>query len=108
LTSRILGEHGYEVLEAPNGEAALEECASRGEEIDLLVTDVVMPAMSGAELAEHLLETRPDMKVLYMSGYTSDVVLRHGPRDSGAAVLEKPFSAEELLCRVSDCLRVAS
>ena len=104
LTSRILGEHGYEVLEAANGEAALDQCASRDDEIDLLVTDVVMPVMSGAELAERLLERRPDIKVLYMSGYTSDVVLRHGPRDSGVAVLEKPFSAEELLSRVSECL----
>jgi len=104
LTSRILAEHGYEVLQAPNGEVALEECASVHEHIDLLVTDVVMPAMSGAELAERLLETRPDMKVLYMSGYTSDVVLRHGPRDRNAAVLEKPFSAEGLLSRVRESL----
>jgi two-component system, cell cycle sensor histidine kinase and response regulator CckA len=104
LTSRILGDHGYEVLQAPNGEVALEECASVHDHIDLLVTDVVMPAMSGAELAERLLQTRPDMKVLYMSGYTSDVVLRHGPRDRDAAVLEKPFSAERLLFRVRECL----
>jgi PAS domain S-box-containing protein len=104
LTSRILADHGYEVLQAPNGEVALEECAAVHEHIDLLVTDVVMPAMSGAELAERLLETRPDMKVLYMSGYTSDVVLRHGPRDRDAAVLEKPFSAEGLLSKVRESL----
>jgi two-component system, cell cycle sensor histidine kinase and response regulator CckA len=104
LTSRILADHGYKVLEAPNGEVALEECASVHEHIDLLVTDVVMPAMSGAELAERLLETRPEMKVLYMSGYTSDVVLRHGPRERDAAVLEKPFSAERLLSRVRESL----
>ena len=104
LTSRILADHGYEVLQAPNGEVALEKCASVHEHIDLLVTDVVMPAMSGAELAERLLQTRPDMKVLYMSGYTSDVVLRHGPRDRDAAVLEKPFSAEGLLSRVRESL----
>ena len=104
LTSRILADHGYKVLEAPNGGVALEECASVHEHIDLLVTDVVMPAMSGAELAERLLETRPEMKVLYMSGYTSDVVLRHGPRERDAAVLEKPFSAERLLSRVRESL----
>ncbi|HYN52052.1 MAG TPA: PAS domain S-box protein [Thermoleophilaceae bacterium] len=104
LTSRILAEHGYEVFQAANGEAALHECASRLDHVDLMVTDVVMPGMSGAELAERLLEARPDMKVLYMSGYTSDVVLRHAPRDSAVAVLEKPFSAEELLCRVRECL----
>jgi two-component system cell cycle sensor histidine kinase/response regulator CckA len=104
LTSRILADHGYKVLEAPNGEVALEECASVHEHIDLLVTDVVMPAMSGAELAERLLETRPEMKVLYMSGYTSDVVLRHGPPERDAAVLEKPFSAERLLSRVRESL----
>jgi PAS domain S-box-containing protein len=104
LTSRILADHGYKVLEAPNGEVALDECASVHEHIDLLVTDVVMPAMSGAELAERLLETRPEMKVLYMSGYTSDVVLRHGPRERDAAVLEKPFSAERLLSRVRESL----
>ena len=104
LTSRILAERGYDVLQAANGEAALHECASRFDHIDLMVTDVVMPGMSGAELAERLLAARPDMKVLYMSGYTSDVVLRHGPRDSDVAVLEKPFSAEELLSRVRECL----
>jgi two-component system, cell cycle sensor histidine kinase and response regulator CckA len=104
LTSRILSEHGYQVIQADNGEAALEECACRPEHIDLVVTDVVMPVMSGAELAERLLEVRPDTKVLYMSGYTSDVVLRHGPRDSDVAVLEKPFSAEGLLSRVREIL----
>ena len=110
LTSRILGDHGYRVLEAPNGEEALRRWAAEAGQIDLLVTDVVMPAMSGAELAERLLDARPDMGVLYMSGYTSDVVLRHGPRDRDVAVLEKPFSADRLLSRVRESLeaRVAS
>lgn len=107
LTSRILGGHGYHVIQAANGEAALEQSAAYQEHIDLLVTDVVMPVMSGAELAGRLLEVRPDTKVLYMSGYTSDVVLRHGPRDSEVGVLEKPFSSEELLGRVADCLQRA-
>ena len=63
-----------------------------------------MPGMSGAELAVRFLASRPEMKVLYMSGYTSDVVLRHGPRDSDVAVLEKPFGADDLLSRVRECL----
>ena len=69
-----------------------------------MVTDVVMPVMSGAELAERLLEVRPDTKVLYMSGYTSDVVLQHGPPGRDVAVLEKPFSAQALLGRVRQSL----
>jgi two-component system, cell cycle sensor histidine kinase and response regulator CckA len=104
LTSRILSQHGYRVIQAANGQAALKECASRPEHIDLVVTDVVMPVMSGAELAERLLDVRPDTKVLYMSGYTSDVVLQHGPPGSNVAVLEKPFSAQALLSRVRQSL----
>jgi two-component system cell cycle sensor histidine kinase/response regulator CckA len=107
LTSRILSDNGYRVIESSNGQAALEQFAGREEHIDLLVTDVVMPAMSGPELAERLLEERPEMKVLYMSGYASDVVLRPGPRDPGVAVLEKPFSADGLLSRARESLEAA-
>jgi two-component system, cell cycle sensor histidine kinase and response regulator CckA len=107
LTSRILAENGYSVLQASNGEEAVGTYASGDEQIDLLVTDVVMPAMSGADLAERLLAERPDMKVLYMSGYTGDVILRHGPRDRDAAVLEKPFSAARLLRSVRESLETS-
>ncbi|MGH2844890.1 MAG: ATP-binding protein, partial [Thermoleophilaceae bacterium] len=108
LTSRILSEHGYAVTEAPDGESALEAWATSSEAIDLLVTDVVMPGMSGAELAERLLAARPELKVLYMSGYTADALERHGPPDRGVAVLEKPFSAERLLRRVREALEIES
>jgi two-component system cell cycle sensor histidine kinase/response regulator CckA len=107
LTSRILAENGYSVLQASNGEEAVGTYAAADEQIDLLVTDVVMPAMSGADLAERLLAERPDMKVLYMSGYTGDVILRHGPRDRDAAVLEKPFSADRLLRSVRESLEAS-
>jgi PAS domain S-box-containing protein len=103
LAQRILQQAGYTVLAADgaNQELALAEGASR---IDLLVTDVVMPDMSGRELAERLAALRPDLNVLYMSGYTADAVVHHGILDPGIAFMSKPFSGGELRRQVRDVL----
>ncbi|NIP82357.1 MAG: response regulator, partial [Gemmatimonadetes bacterium] len=101
LASRILGRHGYTVLEATDGAAALEVAAGNG--IDLLLTDVVMPGASGCELAARLREDRPDLPVLYMSGYPADEVGRLGVGTDGAFI-QKPFTPERLARKVRDVL----
>jgi two-component system cell cycle sensor histidine kinase/response regulator CckA len=92
---RILERLGYQVLAAPSCEGALRYAAS-AVAIDLLITDVVMPQMSGRVLAERFHELRPDLKVLYMSGYTDDAVLRHGVFSAAVNFIEKPFTAERI------------
>jgi PAS domain S-box-containing protein len=97
LTCRILSRQGYRVLEAPDGRHALSTWDRHGAEIDLLLTDVVMPGMSGKELAEEI-----GIEPVFMSGYTDDVVLRHGVE--GLRLVEKPFDAETLLSAVRSAL----
>jgi len=96
LAQEMLRQQGYAVHEAEGGSQALQLFQQHATSIDLLLTDVVMPQMSGRELAEHLLAARPDLKVLYMSGYTNDVIARHGLLDSATALLQKPFTQESL------------
>lgn len=96
LVRRVLERHGYHVLEASSGAEALAVSADAGRPIDILLTDVVMPEMSGPQLAVRFLQQRPTVPVLYMSGYTDNEVERHGIAESGAPFLQKPFTPDTL------------
>jgi two-component system cell cycle sensor histidine kinase/response regulator CckA len=104
LASRILRRAGYTVIEASDGAQALDLCASLEGDLHLLLTDTVMPGMSGPELARRVTLLRPGVRVLFTSGYADDDVLRTGVQERGAAFIEKPFSPETLLRRVRDTL----
>jgi two-component system, cell cycle sensor histidine kinase and response regulator CckA len=104
LTHRILTRHGYEVLEAGTPADALELFAGLSAVPDLLLTDVVMPGMSGKAMADRMRETSPSLPVLFMSGYTDNVMDRYGLDDAGDTLLHKPFNAQQLLTAVQDVL----
>jgi GAF domain-containing protein/ActR/RegA family two-component response regulator len=97
LSREILEMAGYVVLEAPTGADALRLCAQHRDEICLLLTDVVMPQMSGPDLARQVEEIRPGTRVVYMSGYTDDALGHHGVLDPGIVLLPKPFTPDALL-----------
>ena len=103
-TKQILERLGYTVIGAPSGRAALNILGKFQHAIHLLLTDVVMPEMSGRELAEKFRTLRPEGKVLFMSGYTNDAVVLHGVLESGLAFLQKPFSPDSLASKVRDVL----
>ncbi|MGO9838923.1 MAG: response regulator [Polyangiaceae bacterium] len=100
----ILKRQGYRILEARNGGEALLLCEKHPGAIDLLLSDVVMPQMSGPELAMRLATSRPTMKILCMSGYTDDTVVRHGPLEAGIAFIQKPFTPDSLGRKVREVL----
>jgi CheY-like chemotaxis protein len=106
MVSDMLRECGYEVLEAKNGSEALFVAKQYSGEIHLMLTDVVMPQMSGRELAEQLAPVRREMKVLYMSGYTDDAIVHHGVLEEGTAFIGKPFSPDALARKVREILDV--
>ena len=101
---RILVAHGYNVLEASDGAAALDIAERQAGKIDLLLTDVVMPGMNGGELAGRLRRLRTGIRVVFMSGYSAEAVATHGVLSPGSTFLQKPFSVEELLERLRDAL----
>jgi CheY-like chemotaxis protein len=104
VAKQVLERQGYTVLEAPDGEVALHLAKRHSGPIHLLLTDVVMPGMSGRQLADQLAGARPDMRVLYASGYTDDSVVRHGVLEEGTPYLQKPFTPESLARKVRDVL----
>ena len=104
LSRRILDAAGYTVLAAASGAEALGLCATHAEHLDLLVTDVVMPQMNGRLLAERITALRPDIRVLYMSGYTDDAIVQHGVLEAGTWFLSKPFRGGDLTRKVREVL----
>jgi signal transduction histidine kinase len=96
FAARMLRSQGYRVVEACSGEHAVSQAAELREPIDLLLTDVVMPGMSGRQLAVRLMETHPGLKVLFMSGYTDTVMAQHGVLEPGTELLPKPFTLQSL------------
>lgn len=104
LARKVLEMNGYKVLQAASGAEAIEMCSSYGEPIHLLVTDVVMPRMSGGELAERLTQDMPALRVLYMSGYTDDSIVQHGILNEDMAFLQKPFTPTTLARKVREVL----
>ena len=103
LTRKMLEEHGFNVVEAIDGQAALDAIAANHTRIDIALTDVVMKRMSGPELVLHLMDSHPEMKVLYMSGYTGELVADQGLQ-GGIRLLEKPFTRAALLKTIDEVL----
>jgi len=104
LVRDVLAAYGYRVLEAEDGSMTLSVSAHHEGPIHLLLTDVVMPKMSGRELADRLAESRPEIKVLYMSGYTDESIVHHGVLDAGIPFIQKPFEPEALVRKVRELL----
>ncbi|TPW09393.1 MAG: putative PAS/PAC sensor protein, partial [Acidimicrobiaceae bacterium] len=104
MATRFLEPAGYTVLSAASGDEALRLLDRYQGAVHLLLSDVVMPGIDGRRLAEQLGMTRPQMRVLYMSGYTNDTVVRHGVLDGQVSYLEKPFSAAALCRKVRTTL----
>ncbi|HKP73446.1 MAG TPA: response regulator, partial [Pyrinomonadaceae bacterium] len=104
MAKEILQESGYNVLEAKHGADALLVAEQYRGQIHLMLSDVVMPQMSGRELAGQFAALRKDMKVLYMSGYTDDAIVHHGVLDEGMAFIEKPFTPNALTSKVRETL----
>jgi CheY-like chemotaxis protein len=95
---------GYLVLEAKDGSHAITHCERRGQPIDLLITDVVMPLMSGPELVQRISTVRPGLRVLFVSGYADHALVHRGLRTAGSAFLQKPFTPERLARKVRELL----
>lgn len=104
VSARILKKAGYEVLVASGGEEALRLCGERGSPVDLIITDVVMPKMTGSELVARLAEHCPGVSVIYTSGYNTDMVVRHGVTSERVHFIPKPYSAPALLELVAKVL----
>src|SRR3990172_1789152 len=104
LARKILERYGYTILDAPNGDEALGICERHHGAIHLLLTDVVMPGMSGRALADRLALLHPATKVLYTSGYTDNAIVHRGVLSAGTAFLQKPYTPEALARKVREVL----
>jgi len=104
LVRDTLQSKGYRVVEAENGAAGLAAAENHEGKIDLVITDVVMPGMGGRELVANLTKSRPETKVLYLSGYTEDAILSEGSIEKGTAFLQKPFTLQNLSRKVRELL----
>ncbi|HUQ73050.1 MAG TPA: response regulator, partial [Planctomycetaceae bacterium] len=104
LTSRFLQQLGYTVITAAGDAEAIRQVEQHPEPIALVITDVVMPGLGGRKLAECLTRARPGLKVLFISGYTDDAIIRHGVSAADVAFLSKPFTVEALAARVRHTL----
>jgi CheY-like chemotaxis protein len=105
LVRETLKSRGYTVMEAADGVAGLKAAEAHQGTIDILITDVVMPGMSGQELAQRVAAARPQIKVLYLSGYTEDAIIHEGVLEPGTAFLQKPFTLHALARKVREVLR---
>jgi two-component system, cell cycle sensor histidine kinase and response regulator CckA len=106
LVQEMLELYGYRVLAATDGTEAIRLCREHEGKIQLLITDVVMPGMSGPDLTRRLEAVQPEIKVLYISGYTHDAIVHHGVLEEGVSFLHKPFTPDELAGRVREVLDV--
>jgi CheY-like chemotaxis protein len=104
LTRIFLEDYGYKVIEAGSAEQAIQTAELYGEPIHLLLTDVIMPGMSGRQLAERILSRRPQTKIVYMTGYTDDMVVQHKVLEPGVKLLPKPFTKADLALKVRSTL----
>jgi two-component system cell cycle sensor histidine kinase/response regulator CckA len=104
LVRNVLVSSGYSVIEAEDGERALEIFKTRAAEIDMVITDVVLPGAGGRDIVEGMSAARPGLPALFMSGYTREVIDSHGALSPGLAFLQKPFSPDLLLSKVRELL----
>jgi signal transduction histidine kinase len=104
LLQDVLTMYGHQVLVARDGEEGIRLANDHTGPIDLIITDIVMPRMGGRELVERVVTTRPTVRALYLSGYTDEAVMRHGVLEAGAAFLQKPFTARQLMTKVRQIL----
>jgi len=106
LVRTVLEEQGYTVIAAQTGSEALAALKSQQEKVHLLLTDVILPVMNGKEIYLEAVKDHPDLKVLYMSGYTDDIIAHHGVLDEGVDYIKKPFSCDALAIRVREVLEL--
>jgi CheY-like chemotaxis protein len=104
MTTRALKEHGYTVLEASDGPEALKLVEQANGALDLIITDVIIPGLDGAELARRAASVKPDLPILFMSGYTDDDIVRRGLLERDKPFLQKPFTPDALVRRVAELL----
>lgn len=100
VTCSILASHGYRVIEAADGEEAIARLLENRDTVGLAIVDVIMPRMSGKDVHDALKKVRPDIKVLFISGYAADVITRRVMMEEGLNLLQKPFSSTDLLQKV--------